>query len=378
MEVRLPMANRIVANFRASVKLFYRSPSNIFWTVAFPVLLILIFGALFTGGQSSGFTVYVQDHSHSGPSEAFVRSLNQTGMFNLPGQANGSGIIMVNDTIDPGQFIKDHSAYIFVIIPANYSEAFMPNASRNAATIEIRSDPTSGSATVVRGIVAGVIDYTNLGIAGGKPVINFASNDISGFKYIDFFLPGVIGLTVMTTTVNWSVGMMTRYRENGIFKKLATTPLTRYEWLTTQILWQLVVVFISVSVIILVGLGLYRMTLTLDALAIVTIILASAMFSSIGMIIARFIKNEETAAAAAGAITFPMMFLAGSFFPLETMPSFLRAISQVLPLTYVNQALRDSMIYGNIAGATLNLLIVAVLAVVFFVIGVIVSTWKTE
>jgi ABC-2 type transport system permease protein len=102
------------------------------------------------------------------------------------------------------------------------------------------------------------------------------------------------------------------------------------------------------------------------------------MFSAMGMIIARYIKEEETASSAASALTFPMMFLSGSFFPLEQMPGFLQSVAAVLPLTYVNNALRDSMIYGNTAGAIGNFLVVAVLAVAFFIVGVAVSSWKTE
>ena len=102
------------------------------------------------------------------------------------------------------------------------------------------------------------------------------------------------------------------------------------------------------------------------------------MFSALGLIIARFVKEEETAGAAAGAITFPMMFLAGSFFPLESMPRYLQAIAKVMPLTYVNNGLRDAMIYANMSGAFNNLIVLAVLTVVFMGVGVVISTWKQE
>jgi ABC-2 type transport system permease protein len=90
------------------------------------------------------------------------------------------------------------------------------------------------------------------------------------------------------------------------------------------------------------------------------------------------VKEEETAGAAAGAITFPMMFLAGSFFPLESMPAYLQAIAKVMPLTSVNNGLRDSMIYANMSGALDNLIILAVLTVVFMGVGVAISTWKQD
>jgi ABC-2 type transport system permease protein len=109
-----------------------------------------------------------------------------------------------------------------------------------------------------------------------------------------------------------------------------------------------------------------------------TIILSSALFSSMGMILARYIKDEETASSAANAITFPMMFLSGIFFQLSSMPDWLQSIAHVLPLTYVGDALRDSMVYGNDAAAINNMLVVAVLAIFFFIAGVLMSKWKTE
>jgi ABC-2 type transport system permease protein len=371
------MANRVLRMFISSARMFYRSKSAVFWTIAFPVMLILIFGAIFSGGPGGGYTVYIQDQSDSPASHAYIDGLNATRMFDQNG-VQGAGIRFVPQGVDLAQFIKDNSISSAIVIPANFTHVFDPGAPAGTANLTIMTDPTSGSAMVVSSIATGVASQMNLMIAHGVNVIVYGTQDIVGYKYIDFFLPGVIGLMTMTTTINWTVGLMTRYRENGIFKKLATTPMTRIEWLTTEIMWQLIVVFISLGVIIAVGVLVFGMALTLTPLAVAVIILSSAMFSAMGMIIARYIKEEETASSAASAITFPMMFLAGTFFPLEQMPQFLQAVAAVLPLTYVNNALRDSMIYGNTVGAMNNFIIVAVLAAVFFIIGVAVSSWKTE
>ena len=96
------------------------------------------------------------------------------------------------------------------------------------------------------------------------------------------------------------------------------------------------------------------------------------------MLIGRFVKEEETADTAAGAISFPMMFLAGTFFPLEQMPQFLQTIAQVLPLYYVNEALRNSMIYMNQNASLLNGVMVIIFAVIFFVSGVLLTKWNED
>jgi ABC-2 type transport system permease protein len=72
------------------------------------------------------------------------------------------------------------------------------------------------------------------------------------------------------------------------------------------------------------------------------------------------------------------MFLSGSFFPLEQMPSYLQAFSKVLPLTYLNNGLRDTMVYANSNSALGNLAVITVIAVVFMVLGAYLSKWKDE
>ncbi len=365
------MTNRILVALKGEARGFFRAKSTVFWTIAFPLLLILLFGAIFSNTGSGKVDLYVQDLSDSPLSHSFVENISAIDSVNL---------IEINMTVNLDQYIKDHSPTAVLIIPVNFAEAFIPGAGHNTTQLLVRLDPTQQSASVVYSIVNGFAEQANLVIANGTNVITMTRGDITNtqFNYIDFFIPGVIALTTMTTTAFWMVSVMTRYRNNGIFKKLTTTPITRAEWLASQILWQLVVVFLSVAVIIIVGMLAFNTHMTLNAVAIATIILSSAAFSSMGMIIARFIHDEESASAAANAITFPMMFLAGIFFPASQFPSWLAAVANVLPLTYVGNALRDSMVYDNMSSAIGNLLVVAVFAVILFVAGVLLSKWKTE
>ncbi len=368
----MAFGRRIWINFIAQARMFFRSPGSVFWTVAFPVLLILLFGAIFSNSGTTTYTLYVQDLDHSAASQELLQGFNETKVLN---------IVMVDPSVDPDQYIRDNSISSFLIIPEGFQGAFAPEPYRENTTLELRIDNSSSSALSVASIVNSVVQSLNLYLANGTLVVSTNIQGVSAnthFNYIDFFLPGVIGLTAMTTTVNWMVGLQTRYRQNGIFKKLATTPITQMEWLTSLVLWQILTVFLSVAIIMVVGILAFNVHLRLDLLSIIMIVLTSALFSALGLIIARFVKEEETGGVAAGAITFPMMFLAGSFFPLESMPDYLQVIAKVMPLTYVNNGLRDAMIYANSSGALYNVLIVAMLTLVFMVVGVAISTWKQD
>jgi ABC-2 type transport system permease protein len=101
-------------------------------------------------------------------------------------------------------------------------------------------------------------------------------------------------------------------------------------------------------------------------------------FVGIGMILTRFAKEAESAAAAANAISFPMMFLSGSFFPLEMMPGFMRTVARMLPLYYVNEGLRASMVFGAHKTALRYSAIIGAFAAVVFILGIIATKWEED
>ena len=130
--------------------------------------------------------------------------------------------------------------------------------------------------------------------------------------------------------------------------------------------------------IIVVGMLVYGMQVHINAFFFILIVATSFLFSGMGMVIGRFVKDEESAGMAGGAITFPMMFLAGTFFPLDQMPEFLQVVAQFLPLYYVNEGLRSAMIYLNTDDALMYSAVVVIMAVIFFVAGILLTKWKSD
>jgi ABC-2 type transport system permease protein len=108
----------------------------------------------------------------------------------------------------------------------------------------------------------------------------------------------------------------------------------------------------------------------------VFVVLDVFAFVGIGMILTRVAKEAESAAAAANAIMFPMMFLSGTFFPVEMMPGFLQKFSRILPLYYVNEGLRASMIFLDNMVALRCSVIIGLFAAIVFVIGMMTTKWE--
>ena len=162
----------------------------------------------------------------------------------------------------------------------------------------------------------------------------------------------------------------------GDHQEVSTTPITRTDWILSNILYQFTLAIISTIAMLLVSYGVFHIDLQINFWLLVFILLDVFSFVGIGMILTRFVKEAQSAVAAANAIMFPMMFLAGSFFPIEMMPGFLQKVARLLPLYYVNEGLRAAMVSGDNGAALRYAAIIGVFAAVVFILGIIATKWE--
>jgi ABC-2 type transport system permease protein len=366
------------------IKQWLRSPGTVFWTILFPILLILIFGAIFSSGTDVEFDLIIQDLDESSTSDEFVGIL---------GNISGINVINLQAGIDVTEYMHDEDKKVALVIPEGFESIiseymqsqYDPNSTFDMNNLpfnlKIYFDPTDQtSPSILKNIINSVIQQFNLNITGGQNLFALTEEKSVGedFEYIDFFVPGMIGFTIMTSMIYGSIERNTKYRKNGILRKLLTMPITRSEWILSKMLFMLVLSFISTFVIIIVGILAWGLNIHMSIFFFILVICTSFMFSGLGMIIGRFVKEEETADMAGGAITFPMMFLSGTFFPLDQMPVFLQTIARGLPLFYVNEGFRNAMIYSDFNETIYYTGFVVAFTLVFFIIGVFLTKWKED
>ena len=367
----------IMNDFRNDIKTWYRSKGTLFWTIAFPIMMILIFGAIFSTNQDVEYTVWVRDQDQTVISEGLISGLKETGYLNVKMETN------ISTTENISSYLSNESIKFLINIPEGFGEDIQKSFMDKSITtdIEYYFDPGEQSTNqIIRGILSNVIFYMNMNITGGRNIVELKEKSLVSeeFSYIDFFLPGMIGFTIMQSAIYGTIERNTRFRKDGILRKLLTTPIKRTEWIFAKMLFMMFLSFISTLLIIVVGILVFGLMVNINLYMIVIIISTSFLFSGLGMIIGRFVKDEESAATAGGAITFPMMFLAGTFFPLEQMPLFLQQFAKILPLYYINEGLRNAMIYLNMQYALFYTVITFVFACIFFIAGVFLTKWDEE
>lgn len=361
---------RVLADVKANLLIWWRSPAAVFWSLAFPILLMVVFGAIF-GGDGETFTVGVQDHDGSEASASLVAALEDTGALRLEA---------IDPARDAHEAADDEDLHTVLVVPADYGERL---SSGQSVTVRVLTDPTRTQSRTAESIVRAVLSQVNDQVTGQRDRIVVASatlagaeDRVAGERYIDFFLPGVIGLTVMTNAIMGSIETQAMLKENGILRKIATTPVRRWEWVLSKALYQVVLGFLATAVIVTVGVLFFDVDVRVTWQALGIVVLTAAGFSGLALMMSRWVSKPDHANAAGSAVAMPMMFLSGTFFPLESMPALLKGIALALPLTYVNEGLRAAMITGDQGALVFNGLVTAVLAVVFLALGALLVNWK--
>ena len=368
--------SRLISDVISFGRQYLRSKVGLFFALIFPILLILVFGAIFSGMGNSKIDLHVQDLDLGPRGGNFTRAMNQTNAFNIIE-------IPVNEDIN--EYIKNKSLTVAVLVPENFSAEIelrltSPNTT-GLVNVIVYGDKSKTTYSMVTGATEAVTNGMNFDLARARPIVGLVGKSItenSKFNYMDFYLPGIIGMTVMTNALFAMTANCAEYRQRNYFKLLATTNIKKWEWLVSKFIFYALLLSVALVLTFLVGRMAFDMQSVLTPMAFALIAVGAFTFTAMGMLLGVFIKDPEGASAIANAVGFPMMFLSGSFFPLEIMPGYLQNIAGVLPLTYLNNGLRDTMVYFNDGSALVNLGVVFVVGLIFFVLASRLMSWKEK
>ncbi len=420
---------RAITIFKAVTKNWMRSRSGLFFSILFPILLLLVFGAIFSNtGGSTNFNLYIQNLDRttlggnpSGLSAAFVDALNATKAFaitNVPPEENATSYVQKalgplggniriliisegfqDDLLNGTLKVRVGISYSTLNISYQYFAPYLNDSQRIAfqqgllqmqqyneslperkTSLTIMLDVSDQSAMIVRNIITSVANAFNYQLIGAENVIQFIQRPVTSTRLtnIDFYIPGVTAAFIMTNGVIGLTSNTSEFKRRGIIKRLSLTPLSKMDWIIGNILSQTLLNLLLTAMMLALGWVIFNVRIIPDAFAILLIFLGSVMFSGIGMLLSGLVKDVEAASAIGNAIAFPMMFLSGTYFPLEIMPSYLQTFAKILPLTYFSEGLRYAMIYNYPEGTYVNIAIVAALAVGFIIVGSLVTKWKEK
>ena len=308
----------------ARVRGFFREPSAVFWTFAFPVLLTIALGIAF----------------RSRPPEP-VRTAVEA----------GPGAEAVREALSAGRDVT--------------AEVLSPEAARTAlrtgrVTVVVvpgdpptyRWDPTRPEARLARAVADDLLQRA----AGRKDPLAPRDERVTepGTRYVDFLVPGLVGMNVMSAGM-WGIGwVIVEDRQKKLLRRMVATPMRRSHYLLAFVLVRLLFLVLEVPVLVGFGMIAFGVPLRGSVLALgVMAVLGALAFAGLGLLVASRAKNTQTASGLMNLVMMPMFVLSGVFFSADNFPALLQPAVRALPLTALNDALRAVMNEGAGLGTLL-------------------------
>ena len=329
---RMISVTRFRAVLAARNREFLRDRSALIWNILLPALIVFGFAFAFSGEAPSLYKVGVYGQTQDRAATAFART----------------------EYID-----------------------FIPVASRNVAITKVRRhqldmliDLSAGRYWVNDKSPRG---YILERVLAGTQSASLERQQVSGraVRYVDWLIPGVLGMNMMFSSL-FGVGyVIVRYRKNGVLKRLKATPLSALEFLAAQVvsrLWLIIVitVLVFIGTHLVVGFTMYGSYLSL----LLVFVLGAVCMISLGLLVAARTASEELAGGLLNIVSWPMMGLSGVWFSLEGMHPLLQQLALIFPLTHVTSAARAIMLDGvGLAAITPQLFTLALMSVAFLSVG---------
>lgn len=354
---------------KAQLRLFARNRQMLFFSLIFPILMMVGLGS-FLGGGDVSLNGYVVDEDGSAASGALVETLIGAQSLGLSVEASREAAL---DALRAGD------AQLVVVLPAGYGETVdaMASARENGAPGAAPADGAdtggadagSGFGAVGRfaavevfydeqnmtvsqlGVqaVSAVVDGVSKELTGYVPAVRVAASPVEslGLRYIDFLVPGILAMMIMSTNLNGVAGQISSWRERGVLRRMQSTTLKARTFIAAQITARLLLNGSQAVIVLLIAALVFGTRVSGSWLLLLFyVVLGTLVFMSIGFIIAGTAKTPESAGPIAGLISFPLMFLGNVFFPVRNMPEFLQPVVKALPIVHLSEAMRDVMNVG--------------------------------
>lgn len=352
---------------KASLRSIVRNPSSVIFTLLFPLIFIIVFGFIGSGG-SARFDVGFS--SSSSNNNQLFHSLITVENFNIVLELTDEEL---NTRLEKGE------------VDAIFNITKNPAGTLPEYVLEIKTNKAKPEkSSLIRLITGQVLSNFNISLVKEQPpVAVIKQTDVEGrlFKTIDFILPGQLGFSILSAGVFGTAFVFISLRENLVIKRFFATPINRNNIVLGEALSRLI--FSITGSVIIIGIGhfLFGFTLVNGFWTFINMLAVSALglvvFLGIGFLVSNIAKNINAVPPIANLVTLPQFLLAGTFFSIDVFPSWLQPVSRAMPLTYLNDALRKIAFDGaTIFTLPKELLILTVWGVVIYFFAVKFFKWE--
>ncbi len=322
--------------FVAFQKRFMRDKVSLFFTFLFPLIFLFIFGVIFNNNSVS-FRVAILDHANNSFSKEFTTSVGENSAFKV--NKDITTIESAKQKMSRGEIDS------IVELPESFgaiNEARVPSGTMNV----YYQKGSDQSGKTVSAVMQQILDEINrkLGRPDAALKVSEKATDTAGLNNFDYTFSGLLGFSLMSMGIFGLANAMPQQKQRGSYKRLFAAPFTSGQLILANAIHFILIAMLSLVTVIIMGLLVFKFNMRGDWMSFwLFALLSGAMTVGFGLLIGSLAKNEDQAAPLANLISFPMMFLSGSFFPRFMYPEWLQGVSSYVPLTPVIDGFRRIM-----------------------------------
>lgn len=339
-------------SFKALIKIFFletfKNKIDVFFTLFFPILFLLIFGFLFSKNNTNETYVY----GVSGTINEDITTYFQPNKILIYESEEKLKDAVNNNKVDYGIYIKGKEVKYY----------YISNMSENIQWIRY-------------GAAVGMKKYL---LKLKKPYINIDEKLVKIGKNktnpMDYILTGIIAISILSGGMFSVINVFGRYKKLGIIKRFMVTPIKPHQFVIAASFNKLLLNFISIFFIIIIGKLWFNLSYQFNWFLLIIVGISTTIgMMGLGILILTLFKETESANTASSVLFTIMMFFAGIYFPISFIPEYLRWLSYILPVKYVVDIIR------YVAGVeSMNIWIFWFINIIFLVSGTLLLMFASK
>lgn len=358
----------MLAISKASFRAIFRSPSAVIFSFAFPLIFILVFG--FIGGGSPTVRIGFTKTTDTTQRNAVYQQLSKYKTIRIVEKSEEE----LRNDLSKGRITA------LIDMQPNKTDTFP------LYTISVQTSTASvDRLAILQSTLKDIIVNIDRRAAPDAPT--YAKIELPAplpgrvYKTIDFILPGQLGFSLLSAGVFGVAFLFFNLRQQLVLKRFFATPIKRGYILFGEGISRVLFQLITAVVILLIGRFVFGFTLVHGAVTFIELLLLSLVglivFMGFGFIVSGLAKNESTIPPFANMFTLPQFLLAGTFFSIDTFPKWLQPICRILPLTHLNDAMRNIAFEGShLIDCGKQLGILGIWGIVLYAIAIKVFRWE--
>ncbi len=380
--------------YLANAREFFGNRKALFLTIAFPVIFVVLFGLIYSNHDKVDGNVGIVDADggelgrqikdallaipkagadRDGKVDRYAADKNpfselvftptsdaagredlkhgrMDAMITIPaGLTQKAATVKENYLRDAAAELQAHQAAAAGQPPSQAAPpADKPLAPPDIAPILLTIDPSRQTLEpALQALLDRVLTGVNAGVTGQPAWVEVKTQPVQAreIRTIDYLLPGILAMSIMQIGLLATAPPLVALRVQGVLKRLGATPLPRTTLVTAYIALRLTIALVQTAIIVAIGRYGFQVAMVGSWwLFSGWVLLGNLTFLSIGFFMAAVSSNEESCTAMANIVNLPMILLSGIFFPVNGLPIFLKAIVDLVPLNYLADALRVTMV----------------------------------